>query len=179
MNSIKLFLFFTVYVMTAESLFFDGGVTVVGGGWALAALLGLKAAALGGVALGLAASRRRGSSRGGRRYYTRRRWGRSVEDEIDMTAEILLQASRNDEQDCAKKLVCVLNAQKDLAEDEAKIAHLFGKSGNIDLSAVTVEFDLAALMGQQVGEGQCNTIYSRCPYQVKDLMEIIRQPQTY
>jgi hypothetical protein len=96
-----------------------------------------------------------------------------------MTAEILLQASRNDEQDCAKKLVCVLNAQKDLAEDEAKIAQLFGKSGNIDLSAVTVEFDLAALMGQQVGEGQCNTIYSRCPYQVKDLMEIIRQPQTY
>lgn len=174
--------------MTAESLFFDGGVTVVGGGWALAALLGLKAAALGGVALGVAASRRRGSSRGGRRYYTRRsyghrRWGRSIEDETDdetdMTAEILLQASRNDEQDCAKKLVCVLNAQKDLAEDEAKIAQLFGKSGNIDLSAVTVEFDLAALMGQQVGEEQCNTIYSRCPYQVKDLMEIIRQPQMY
>jgi len=174
MNSIKLFLFFTVYVMTAESLFFDGGLTVVGGGWALAALLGLKAAALGGVALGLAASRR---SRGGRRhYYTKRRYGRSVEDETDMMAEILLQASRNDEQDCAKKLVCVLNAQKDLAEDETKIAQLFGKSGNIDLSAVTVEFDLAALMGQQAGEDHCNTIYSRCPYQVKDLMEIIRQP---
>ena len=174
MNSIKLFLFFTVYVMTAESLFFDGGLTVVGGGWALAALLGLKAAALGGVALGLAASRR---SRGGRRhYYTKRRYGRSVEDETDMLAEILLQASRNDEQDCAKKLVCVLNAQNDLAEDETKIAQLFGKSGNIDLSAVTVEFDLAALIGQQAGEYQCNTIYSRCPYQVKDLMEIIRQP---
>merc|ERR1712062_96965 len=116
-------------------------------------------------------------SRGGRRhYYTKRRYGRSVEDETDMMAEILLQASRNDEQDCAKKLVCVLNAQNDLAEDETKIAQLFGKSGNIDLLAVTVEFDLAALIGQQAGEYQCNTIYSRCPYQVKDLMEIIRQP---
>ena len=130
MNSIKLFLFFTVYVMTAESLFFDGGLTVVGGGWALAALLGLKAAALGGVALGLAASRR---SRGGRRhYYTKRRYGRSVEDETDMMAEILLQASRNDEQDCAKKLVCVLNAQNDY----------FGPGGEYIADRIEQDFDL-------------------------------------
>ena len=94
-----------------------------------------------------------------------------------MMAELLLEASLNDEYDCAKKLICILNAQDQLDEDDAKVAKLFGKSGNIDVTAVTVEFDLAALIGQKAGESQCYTMYSRCPYQVKDLMEVIRQPQ--
>lgn len=171
MNSIKLFLILSAYVLLAEAFFFDGGVTVVGGGAALAGLLGLKAAALGGFALGAALNR------GSRRRYTyRRRWGRSVEDESEMIAEVLLEASRNDADDCAKKLVCVLNAQENLAEDEAKIAQLFGKNDSIDVTSAAVEFDLAALMGKKAGEKQCHTIYSRCQYQVRDLMDVIRQP---
>ena len=90
-----------------------------------------------------------------------------------------MQASRDDSQDCGKKLVCVLNTQKNLAEDEAKIAQLFGQSGEVDVTAVTAEFDLAALMGQKAGEDHCNLIYARCPYEVKNLMEVIRQPQMY
>ena len=93
-----------------------------------------------------------------------------------MMAEVLLDASLNDADDCGKKLICILNAQESLAEDEAKIAQLFGKTESIDLSAVTVEFDVAALMGKKVGEAQCETIYNRCNYGVKDLMNVIRQP---
>ena len=42
-------------------------------------------------------------------------------------------------------------------------------------TAVTAEFDLAALMGRNVGQKQCDTIYARCPYQTKDLMAVMRQ----
>ena len=42
-------------------------------------------------------------------------------------------------------------------------------------TAATAEFDLAALMGRQAGKAQCETIYARCPYESKDLMEIMRR----
>ncbi len=71
----KLLIVLAAYVMVAECLFFDGGVTVAGGGLALAALLGIKAAAIGGVALGAALSRR-GSRRSYGRSYGRRRYSR-------------------------------------------------------------------------------------------------------
>jgi hypothetical protein len=63
-----------------------------------------------------------------------------------------------------------------LAEDEQLILSLFGR-GDIDVSKSTVEFDLAAMMGQKVGVGHCNTVYARCPYNVKQLMEVMRQPE--
>ena len=110
-------------------------------------------------------------------YMKKRRYGRSVEDN-DGLADILLQASLEDGEDCAKKLVCSLNAQDSttLAEDEKAIATLFGQ--NIDMAAATVEFDLAALMGRQAGEQQCQRIYARCQYQAKDLMAAMRQINT-
>ena len=76
-------------------------------------------------------------------------------------SDLLLEASLNDGQDCAKKLVCKLNAMENLAEDEAAIARLFGKTETIDLKSVSVEFDLAALMGRKAGDAQCELIYSR------------------
>jgi len=187
MNSVKLFILFAATVLTAEATFVlgTGTLAVTGAGAGLAALLGIKAAAVGGLALGAALSRRRHyyrpSYRRARYFYPRHRYYRSVESEseTEYTAELLLQASRDDGQDCGKKLVCVLNSQKNLAEDEAKIAQLFGQSGEVDVTAVTAEFDLAALMGQKAGEDHCNLIYTRCPYQVKGLMEVIRQPQMY
>lgn len=181
----KVAIVLAAYAMVAECLFFDGGITVAGGGLALAALFGIKAAGIGGLALGAALSRRRSGGRrsygrSSRRSYGRRRYGRSVEDvEVDEVSEILLEASLNDELDCAKKLVCKLNAAQNLSEDEAAIAHQFGKTETIDLKSLAVEFDLAAFMGRKAGDAQCELIYSRCPYGVKDLMEVIRQPEVY
>merc|ERR1712037_55694 len=118
-----------------------------------------------------------------RSYKTHKyRYGRSIEDEqiIDedeALSNAILDASLKDAEDCAKKLICSLNAKEvsTLASDESAIAELFGKSGSIDVSAATAEFDLAALMGRQAGKAQCETIYARCPYESKDLMEIMRR----
>jgi len=172
-----------VMVVVAESTIIIG--TVAGGGLALAGLLGLKALLVGGFATGAligAASRRRSYGRSyshGRSYRkSYRRHGRSVEDEsFDEMSNAILDASLNDAEDCAKKLVCSLNAQdvKTLQADEAAIASLFGKTAGIDLTSTTVEFDLAAFMGRQAGKNQCDNIYARCPYQSKDLMEVMRK----
>jgi len=173
MHSAKVLVAMAMMVVVAESTIIIG--TVAGGGLALAGLLGLKALLVGGFAAGAAigaASRRRS------RYRSYRRYGRSVEDEsFDEMSNAILDASLNDAEDCAKKLVCSLNAQdvKTLQADEAAIASLFGKSAGIDLASTTVEFDLAALMGRQAGKHQCDTIYARCPYQSKDLMEVMRK----
>ena len=57
-------------------------------------------------------------------------------DEIYAISNAVLDASLNDAEDCAKKLVCSLNAQdpKTLQADEITIATLFGKSGVIDVT---------------------------------------------
>merc|ERR1719278_1837181 len=96
-------------IVVAESTLIVG--TVAGGGLALAGLIGLKALLVGGFAAGAAigaASRRRSRYRS----YGRRRWGRSVEDEsFDEMSNAILDASLNDAEGCAKKLICSLNAQ--------------------------------------------------------------------
>lgn len=180
MHSAKVLVAMAMMVAVAESTVF----VVAGGAGAVAfgaGLLALKAAVFGGFALGGilgASSRRRSKSRSS--YRSMRRHGRSVEDEtfeFNEMSNAILDASLNDGDDCAKKLICSLNAQdiKTLQADEAVIASLFGKSAGIDLTAATIEFDLAALMGRQVGKHQCDTIYARCPYQTKDLMEVMRK----
>jgi len=190
MHSAKVLVALAMMVVIAESTVITLGV-VGGGGLALAGLLGLKALLVGGIVGGAligAASRRRSHShrpmRMSRHYSSYRRHGRSVEDEpeyfdeVDTISNAILDASLNDAEDCAKKLVCSLNAQdvNTLQADESAIAALFGKTaGGIDVTATTVEFDLAALMGRQAGKAQCDTIYARCPYQTKDLMEVMRK----
>merc|ERR1711953_415019 len=189
MLSIKLFVALASCLALSEATFIIG-TTAVGGAWALAGLLAVKAAVFGGVALGagLARSRSRyGSRRSYRKSYRRygrsvgSRYGRSVDDEVDEKTELLLTASLNDGQDCAKKLVCSLNAEdvNTLPYEEQAIAKLFGQTENIDVTAVTVEFDLAAHMGRKAGQDQCQLIYSRCPYGTKALMDVIRQPNAY
>ena len=180
MLSIKLFVALASCLALSEATFIIG-TTAVGGAWALAGLLAVKAAVFGGVALGAGLARSRSSGRRSyRKSYGRsyRRYGRSVDDEVDEKTELLLTASLNDGQDCAKKLVCSLNAEdvNTLSYEEQAIAKLFGQAENIDVTAVTVEFDLAAHMGRKAGQDQCQLIYSRCPYGTKDLMEVIRNP---
>ena len=83
-------------------------------------------------------------------FKTHRRFGRSIEDEeiIDeheALSNAILDASLNDAEDCAKKLICSLNAKElsTLASDESAIAELFGKSGSIDVSGIfSKKFDL-------------------------------------
>merc|ERR1712008_458838 len=118
-------------VMVAESTVF-----ITGGGLALAGLLGLKAALFGGVLIGAAASRRRHyTHKPSRKSYSKSykthkyRYGRSIEDEeiIDENEALsnaILDASLNDAEDCAKKLICSLNAKEvsTLASDESAIA---------------------------------------------------------
>jgi len=192
MKSATIFLALAMMVAVAESTIFviGGGAAVAGGGFALAGLLGLKAAFLGGALIGAAAGRRRTRThfKPSRRSFSRSfkshghgRFGRSIEDEktIDndeALSNAILDASLNDADDCAKKLICSLNAKEvsTLASDESAIAELFGKSGSIDVTAATAEFDLAALMGRLAGKAQCDTIYARCSYEPKDLMEIMR-----
>jgi len=183
-----------VLVALAMMVYMTEGVFLGGAG--IAALIGLKAlfikGAIVGGAIGYAArraSRRRSYGRSYRvhrpvthyrKSYSYRRHGRSVEDEPEAFDETIsnaiLDASLNDGEDCAKKLICSLTAKdpNTLEADERILANVFGKSAGIDLTSTTVEFDLAALMGRQAGKAQCDKIYARCPYQTKDLMEVMR-----
>jgi hypothetical protein len=69
-----------------------------------------------------------------------------------------------------------LNAKNaiELAEDEKAIVDLFRQSEVIDVTAVTSEFDLAVLVGQNAGVAQCIQIYPRCRYEANNLMGLTR-----
>ncbi|QQP50519.1 Uncharacterized protein FKW44_011543 [Caligus rogercresseyi] len=132
---------------------------------ALAGLAILKIAALKTLALGslLAGDHRRGR--------------RSLSD----LESSLLSASQNDASDCAKRLICEVNgalsasAPSSLSSEEAMIMNLFN-SDHLDISSLTVEFDLAAQIGRRVGSHQCGLIYKRCPHSREELMEILQDP---
>lgn len=148
------------FLLSFSEAIFTGGIAITAAGLGL---LGLKAAA----GIGFAKGAYLGSRRSG--GYSRRRYGRS-------TTDLVLQASVDDETDCAKKLVCMLNTvpEDKLAADELAIRSLFGLKDEIDVSSSTVEFDLAALVGRKAGAAQCQTLYSRCQYKEGSLMDIIR-----
>lgn len=44
--------------------------------------------------------------------------------------------------------------------------------GNLDFSSKTVDLDLAAELGKQMGAEQCGVVYSRCE---KSIQEILRE----
>jgi hypothetical protein len=45
----------------------------------------------------------------------------------------------------------------------------------VDVTAPSVEFDLASLIGRMAGSQQCKTIYSRCTVSPQAIMESIRK----
>jgi hypothetical protein len=127
-----------------------------------------------------------GSRLGGRRSYGGgygRRWGRSAEEDADLSAAIV-QASVADVDDCAKSFVCQLNAKPAVGLDalEVDVRAAFGNGGYIDVTKSSAEFDLAALMGRLAGEQQCSTIYARCrtPYSsmLKTMEQTLKQQDT-
>jgi len=95
----------------------------------------------------------------------------------DTLEEVFLEASRKDQYDCAKLLICELNAKsaEELKEDELTISRSFGQMDAVDVTAPGVEFDLAGLIGRMVGSQRCKTIYSRCTLTPQAIMKDIRK----
>jgi hypothetical protein len=60
-------------------------------------------------------------------------------------------------------------------ELETLIKGMFGvnQDGAVDVTKVSVRFDLAAITGSVAGLNQCKTIYSRCQMPYSDLLNII------
>merc|ERR1712113_839669 len=101
--------------------------------------------------------------------------GRALRGKRETLEDIFLEASKKDQYDCAKMLVCELNAKSILEEDERIIAQTFGQMGAIDVTASSVEFDLSALIGRMVGSQRCKTMYSRCTDNIEEIMAGIRK----
>merc|ERR1719219_2178085 len=139
--------------MASATVIVAGTVTV--GAGAAAVLLGAKLLALKGLLIGS-------------------RLGRKKRDTL---GEVFLEASRKDQYDCAKLLICELNAKsaEELKEDELTISRSFGQMDAVDVTAPGVEFDLAGLIGRMVGSQRCKTIYSRCTLTPQAIMKGIRK----
>jgi len=86
--------------------------------------------------------------------------------------------SYKDRDDCGKRLLCELNAKfadgQPMEEDEMAIASAFGKGNELDIAEETMEFDIAAVVGKQIGFAMCERRYRRCETPVWRIMEMIR-----
>jgi hypothetical protein len=152
----------------------------------ISALIGFKI----GYAL---ASRNRGHGHG-RRSHGRSRWGRSIEDTADDNAieQVMLQASVQDNDDCAKAFVCYVHAKptrttameefvfdyfggnsKDTAMLKALVPQTSEGSTVLDVLSPTVQFDLAAEIGTVGGAETCQKIYAQCPMPYSELSKIL------
>merc|ERR1712113_517275 len=49
-----------------------------------------------------------------------------------------------------------------MGEDERLIAENFGSGTQVDVSDITVEYDLAAQLGKYMGLERCQQLYNRC-----------------
>merc|ERR1739844_230506 len=145
----------TLASVASATLIVAGTTTVAVGGGTVAVLLGAKLLALKGVLIGRALGKR----------------------SSETLEEIFLEASRKDQYDCAKLLICELSATpaQQLKADEIVISSAFGQMDAVGVTAPSVEFDLASLIGRMAGSQQCKTIYSRCAVTPQAMMEGIRK----
>merc|ERR1711997_481215 len=81
-----------------------------------------------------------------------------------------------DQDDCGKKLVCELRAKQKsgFTEDERLIAENFGSGTQVDVSDITVEYDLAAQLGKYMGLDRCQQLYNRCDLSSSDMIRMIK-----
>ena len=60
-----------------------------------------------------------------------------------------------DQDDCSKRLICELNKKKrsgkSLSDTESIIADAFGSSNELDVAKLSLPFDIAAVLGREVG----------------------------
>ena len=82
-----------------------------------------------------------------------------------------------DQDDCSKRLVCELNAMRSggekLSENAEVLADVFGNSGDLDIGEDSLEFDLAAVLGREVGQRRCELSYRRCETSVPQMLTMI------
>ena len=135
------------------------------------------------------------------RHWGDRRYGRSVEGSNDNSIQIeqvMLQASLEDNDDCAKAFVCHVSANPALvspveqfvseyfgtsSKDQAMFKSLMPKEASqgltiVDALSPTVQFDLAAQIGKIGGPQQCKKIYAQCPLPYHELLSVIEGKST-
>lgn len=82
-----------------------------------------------------------------------------------------------DQDGCGKKLICELRAREQSAgftADEKLIAENFGSGTQVDVSDITVEYDLAAQLGKYMGLERCQQLYNRCDLSSSDMVRMIK-----
>merc|ERR1711990_1232804 len=81
-----------------------------------------------------------------------------------------------DQDGCGKKLICELRAQQSsgFTADEKLIAENFGSGTQVDVSDITVEYDLAAQLGKYMGLERCQQLYNRCDLSSSDMVRMIK-----
>jgi len=82
-----------------------------------------------------------------------------------------------DQDDCSKRLICELNSRrregKSLSETEAVIADTFGTTNELDVADLSLPFNIAAVLGREVGGNRCVLSYRRCETTVEKMIEMI------
>merc|ERR1712186_280438 len=81
-----------------------------------------------------------------------------------------------DQDGCGKKLICELRAKQKsgFTEDERLIAENFGSGTQVDVSDITVEYDLAAQLGKYMGLERCQQLFNRCDLSSSDMVRMIK-----
>jgi len=83
-----------------------------------------------------------------------------------------------DQDSCGKKLICELRSKEasgvSMTDEEKIIAEKFGSGKQVDVSDITVEFDLAAQIGRNMGEARCKQLYNRCDTSTEDMVKMIQ-----
>ena len=89
--------------------------------------------------------------------------------------------TEQDQDSCGKKLICELSARQasgsltvsffnfrkivayfKFQSEESILADKFGSGKAVDVSEITVEFDLASQIGKFMGQKRCAEMYNRC-----------------
>merc|ERR1711990_699993 len=81
-----------------------------------------------------------------------------------------------DQDGCGKKLICELRAKQKsgFTEDERLIAENFGSGNQVDVSDITVEYDLAAQLGKYMGLERGQQLYNRGDLSSADMVRMIK-----
>lgn len=176
----------------AECLFLGSGITgvaTVGNSLAFTTGTGTVFASGAGVALGAAGLigaavvkgillSRLARGRGGRR-------GKRDLTEAEAHAEILAEldayfqaVAKLDVDDCGKRYVCEIEtlSAEQRTEEEELVASLFGEDTTLDPASNKAEFDLAAFLGQTVGDKVvCARRYNKCPVDRKTISQALQK----
>ena len=82
-----------------------------------------------------------------------------------------------DQSNCAKQLVCQINAKnvEERTPEESVIIAMFGKQYGGASKLSMAEFEFAAKIGATSGsELVCQDVYSSCPYSAKQILALFK-----